>query len=189
MIMAKTISQILEVSIDDFSSMTKSELSKIVSKLSSAANKRLKRMAEEEIESPAYSRAMKSGGKFGAKDKTLNQLRAEFMRVSSFLKMKTSTLRGYKKVVKEFKERVGITEDLTEDDLKSFWELHREFAKYIAPFIRGSVDIQKIVADVWTENKDKTFKEQSEAMRKKLETEYMITVSGGSNDTSRFINI
>ena len=70
-------------------------LAKIVTKLASAANKRVKRLEGSGYNTPALRQASK-GKHFGSKDKNLKQLRSEYKRVSGFLKSETSTVKGYK---------------------------------------------------------------------------------------------
>ena len=86
--------------------MKRNELSKIVSNLSAVANKRLKRMQNKGI---LYSTQLHGDGeyisgvkKFGAKDKTLGQLRSEYKRLSGFLQSKVSTLTGRKEQYYDF---------------------------------------------------------------------------------------
>lgn len=159
--MTKSLEELANLDIADFSLMNRRELSKVVSRLSSAANKRLKRMEQKEIESPAYKSAQKSGGRFGAKGKTLNQLRAEYMRVSDFLKMKTSTVKGYKKVKQEFYKRVEakIGEELTEDELSKFWSFYNEIEPSLEAVKYTYKDRQKVVYEIFTESKDSTIEE------------------------------
>lgn len=94
----------------DVQKMTRRELAKAVSALSSAANKRLQRL--ESIEagmlSPAYQSQMKTGvTRFTAKDKNINQLRNEFKNVTGFLNLKTSTVSGFSKYVKNIEKHTG----------------------------------------------------------------------------------
>ena len=58
-------------------------LAKIVTKLASAANKRVQRLEEKGLNTPALRRAYK-GKHFGSKDKNLKQLRSEYKRVAGF---------------------------------------------------------------------------------------------------------
>lgn len=169
--MTKSLEELANLDIADFSLMNRRELSKVVSRLSSAANKRLKRMEQREIESPAYKSAQKSGGRFGAKGKTLNQLRAEYMRVSGFLKSKTSTISGYSKVKKEFYERVNVKlgEELTEDELSKFWQFYNEIEPKLAGFNLGSNDRQKFVYNVFQEGKEDTIEDMMNRAIAKLD--------------------
>lgn len=153
----KTLKELQDVSIEELNSADRSTLSKWVSKMASAANKRLKRLEQKGMESPAVISVGNSGGKFGARGKNLNQLRSEFIRVKNFLKMKTSTIRGYKKVKKDFFDRVEATTkqrlELTDDFLNKFWRVYDKTAN-LAPFIKGSEPRQKMVFDLMVDNKN-----------------------------------
>lgn len=75
--------------------MTEGTLRQIVTRLASAANKRLRRAEQAQLDSPAVKEALESGGKFTAKGKGLEGLKAEFVRLKTFLQDKTSTIKGW----------------------------------------------------------------------------------------------
>lgn len=116
---------------DQIMKMSERELRAVVTKLNSVANKRLKRLEENAQEIVDYSRAydsvMNSGGRFSVKNKNLNELRAEYKRVSSFLNSKTSSSRGTKKMIKStiltLKEK-GV--DVTVEELGSIWDVYKK---------------------------------------------------------------
>lgn len=103
-------SDIINMDINDFNKMNKEQLKQVVSKLSSTANKRLKRMEQSNKLTSAYDSVMESGGKFGVKGKNLNSLRVEFIRVKAFLTdphgalKKTETTVGTKRTLKATKQ-------------------------------------------------------------------------------------
>lgn len=101
------------VSIDKLTSLGATEikgydrdnLARIVTKLNSAANKRLARLEKEGYSTPAMRSAkVNRGERFSVKGKNLKQLRGEYIRVSNFLKAETSTVKGYKKFLKRMKK-------------------------------------------------------------------------------------
>lgn len=169
------VDDIANMSISELNSLDKSSLSKAVSRLSSVANKRLKRFERDDIESPATISASKSGGKFGSKGKNLNQLRSEFMRVRNFLKLKTSTFRGYKKFKDDFFDRVEAKSDIrlniTDEELSRFWRIYDKTAN-LSPFFKGSPNRQKMVFDMFTEMQDKTDDEIFESIQNKFDSWY-----------------
>lgn len=77
--------------------LTESTLRKVVNRLASAGNKRLRRMEAAGESSPAYREVQQSGGKFSTKGKTLEGLQREFLRVKQFFEDKTSSLQFWKK--------------------------------------------------------------------------------------------
>ena len=95
----KSTSELLNMSSGDVSNLTRSQLAQVVSRIASAANKRIRGLQEAGIESPAYERVVESGGKISTKGKNLNQLRSEFLRAKQFMDAKTSSVSGYKKVI------------------------------------------------------------------------------------------
>lgn len=105
----KSVDDLLNMESREFSkvSQDRQALSRVVSRLASAANKRIKRMQAQNESSPALIRAMESGGKFSVKGKSLDELKKEFMRVKSFLQDKTSDLKQWKKLKNKLQESLG----------------------------------------------------------------------------------
>ena len=106
----KSVEELVHMSASDVKSYDRSNLARIVTKLNSAANKRLKRLEQAGYSTPAMRAAkVGNGKKFSVAGKSLKQLRAEYIRVSNFLKAETSTKKGYKKflgnIKKTFKNR------------------------------------------------------------------------------------
>lgn len=81
--------------------MKESTLRQAVTRLSSAMNKRLDRAAKAGNLSPAMEEAMRSGGRFSAKGKSHEELKAEFIRLKQFATDPTSTHPGWNRVQKE----------------------------------------------------------------------------------------
>lgn len=107
------------------------------SRLSSLANKRLKRLEEQNLlETPAYKNWVDSGGaKFGVRGKTMDQVTAEMGRLNEFINQSTSTVTGAKNYFKNIAKTVGITEyqdipDL-QNKLNSFFELTGKVKQYL----------------------------------------------------------
>ena len=127
-----SINDIMDMGIEEFSNLTKPQLREAVSRLASAANKRLKRVSKDDIVSPAQIEAIESGGKFSTKGKSEIELQVEFRRVSNFLRDKTSTVTGARQLEEdvraELKKRYGIGIDKSNfrDMLKTFKSLYDE---------------------------------------------------------------
>ena len=153
---------IANMSISELNSLSKSDLSKAVSRLASVANKRLNLFIKKDIETPATISAEKSGGRFSTKGKNLNQLRSEFIRAKKFLSLKTSTARGYKKFRNDFFNRVkaksNIRLNITDDQLSRFWRIYDKTAN-LAPFYKGSEPRQKMVFDMFIDMENKSDEE------------------------------
>lgn len=91
---------ILTMDWEDVRGLSRRELSKVVSQMASAANKRLRRFEAKNEVSPAYRYAEKAGD-FSVAGKNLNQLRSEYVRAKTFLQQETSSLRQWERVKRE----------------------------------------------------------------------------------------
>ena len=121
-----TTSELLNLSSVEISKLKKPQLRKIVQTLASTSNKRLKRLQQKDISTPA-SRYANKIGKFSTKGKNINQLRAEYIRAKNFLQSKTSTLRGYKQFKKEVQKNLaekGINISL--DNLEPIFNIYEK---------------------------------------------------------------
>lgn len=95
------IQSIMNMDISEFMELTRPQLRQAVARLGDAANKRIKRLQASGLPSPAMHEILESGGKISTKGKSMNQLRAEFMRAAGFLKEQTSTITGAKKAFED----------------------------------------------------------------------------------------
>ena len=113
----------------------------------SMANKRLKRMEEQNLTmSPAYKKWIDEGGqKFGIKGKSTQEVRAEVARLNKFLKQTTSTVRGTKKYLANVAEQVGIVNydsyQSLNSQLKEFFEVSDRVREYLKNSKEVSVSI------------------------------------------------
>ena len=113
------------------------QLRQEASRLASLANKRLKRIEEQNLQqSPAYQSWIDSGGaKFGVRGKSMEQVQAEVGRLENFIEKSTSTVTGAKNHFKNVANTVGITEykdipDL-QNKLNDFFELSGKVKEYL----------------------------------------------------------
>ena len=99
------------------------EIAKHAQRLVDAANKRLRRMEQAKIMSPAYYAVMESGGYFSGKgfSGNWNQLMHEYNRVIKFLNMETSTLGGARKYDKKIQNMLGG--NVTDNQRKLIFEI------------------------------------------------------------------
>lgn len=96
-----TIKDITRMTETKFQSYSQSDQRKIVSRLVSAANKRIRSFEKGGIESPAIMGVAETGGKFSIKGKDELGLLKELTRVRGFLRNPTSTIKGWGKVEKK----------------------------------------------------------------------------------------
>ena len=114
--------------INVFSSLNLSDMRKVVGRLVSAGNKRIRTFEKAGEDSPALRYINKSGGKFSTKGKNLNELRREYARAKGFFESKTSNLKDWKKVKNETvksleKEGIGL---ITISDFDKFWRSYEK---------------------------------------------------------------
>ena len=102
------------LSVKDVMSMTESQLMsytptqqrEIVSRLASATNKRIRGLEKKGFETPALLRIQRSGGNISVKGKTGADLINEFNRAKRFMGSQSSTVTGWKKIVKQIEKDV-----------------------------------------------------------------------------------
>lgn len=127
------------------------EFRREASRLASMANKRIKRIEENELtDSPAYQRYVKDGKvRFGVKGKTYQEVQAEVARINRFLNAETSTIKGIRRELKAMAENTGIEyTDLKDLQRKAskFFELSAKVAEVFKGMddMATALDYQKI---------------------------------------------
>lgn len=148
------IQDILNMDNKTFNSLNTSDMRKVVGRLVSAGNKRLRSFERAGESSPATRHVAKSGGAFSTKGKDLNALRAEYTRAKNFLQAKTGTRKGWKQVKKETiagMRKQGV--EMTEQQFNDVWKAYEDL-KELSPEVanRGlKYSVLKDVADMVTE--------------------------------------
>lgn len=165
------ISDILNIDLDTFNNLSESDLRKITSRLVSASNKRIRRLKEHDINSPAL-RGMGDLESFSTKlDETIspqqrvNQLRHTFSQMRSFLTSETSTIKGYKKysdrimdtIASSMKvEKKTLEEKLGKDGINKLFKIHHWAQEhgYISSYrgSQGSKQSRNVIADILIDN-------------------------------------
>ena len=111
----KSIADLIRTGSQHLNRLKEENLRKVVTRLSSAANKRADRMEKSGESSPALDARAQSGGRFSAKGKSGEALKNEFLRVKQFLQDPTSSLKGWiqrkKEALEEAKRRGVIKTD------------------------------------------------------------------------------
>lgn len=142
----KSISQLSSLPPKQLQSFKRAELAKVITRLSSAANKRIKRLQKSGVPSSAL-RTIQNSGKFTVAGKNKQQLMEEYKRVKSFLGAETSTVTGAKKVranVIEGARRKGV--EISEQDYDKFFRLYEELKR-----VDPSVNDKLMKYNVWGE--------------------------------------
>lgn len=148
-----SVQDILNMDINVFNKLNTSDLRKVVGRLVSAGNKRLRSFERAGESSPATRHVAKSGGAFTTKGKDLNSLRAEYARAKMFMQSKTGTRKGWNQVKKETVEGLkkhGV--EITESQFNDVWKAYEDL-KELSPEVanRGlKYSVLKDVADMVT---------------------------------------
>lgn len=170
-----TIKELINLDITDVQRMNRRELAAAVSTLASAANKRLKRLERSDVGelSPAYQKAQKRGQRFSVAGKNINQLRNEYKDVTQFLKLKTSTVTGWKNVRNETYSRIG-GDFTSEAQEKRFWEIYRKLESEMFGAVQayGSTETQRLLRKEMVLGERRSNDALIEAMIVRLDEEY-----------------
>ena len=119
--------QLLNMSSQEFSHMTKAELQRAVRTLARTANKNLKGLNEAEISTPASRYMENSGGRITSSGKTLNQLRAEFVRARDFIESKTGSVETWEKVKRKTIRKLKKKDiDTTSGTFDKMWKAYEK---------------------------------------------------------------
>lgn len=128
-----SLQDILDMDNAEFNKLGLPDLKKVVGRLVSAGNKRLRTFQKKGETSPAVRYVEKSGGKFSTRGKDLNALRAEYVRAKTFLESRTGTLKGWKAVRKETMQglkKQGV--DATPEQFDKMWKAYEKL-KALSP--------------------------------------------------------
>ena len=105
------------------------------SRLNSMANKRIRRLEEKGMLTPAYNKWLADGGEyFSVKGKDWNETQKELARVRNFIDSKTSSIRGATRVLKEMASNTGIQYDSVaslQAKSEAFFELASKTEQYL----------------------------------------------------------
>lgn len=188
-----SVQDILNMDINTFNKLNASDLRKVVGRLVSAGNKRLRSFERANERSPATRHVAKSGGKFSTKGKDLNALRSEYTRAKNFMQAKTGTRKGWKQVKRETiaglkKHGVEIAESKF-DDIWTAYEDLKELSPEVAN--RGlKYSVLKDVADMVTDT-NKSADEIAMALNENLSRIYeeQAGLNNGVDGVSGFFEI
>lgn len=167
----KSVKDILSMDVSEFNKLGLKDMQKITGRLVSAGNKRLRRAEEKGITSPAFSYVENNGGAFSTKGKTLNQLRAEFVRAKNFLEAETSTIKGAEKFINQsiealHKEGVDINKSDFQEVMRLYESLKRSDPKVAERGLKYAV-----------------LRELSEKVESKLDAEEILTTMQNNLDS------
>lgn len=188
-----SIQDILNMDNKTFNSLNTSDMRKVVGRLVSAGNKRLRSFERARESSPATRHVAKSGGAFSTKGKDLNALRSEYTRAKNFLQSKTGTRKGWKQVKKETiagLKKKGV--EMSEQQFNDVWKAYEDL-KELSPEVanRGlKYSVLKDVADMVTDT-NKSADEIATALHENLSSIYeeQAGLENGVDGVSGFFEI
>ena len=159
----KTIKDILKMNVSTLQGYSVREQREIVSRLASAANKRLRGLESKDIETPATIKLKMSGGKVSVKGKSEDELLNEFYRARQFLNAKTSTRTGWKNVEKGVEkaiqdiEKINIHKGMSYNALIGKAFAYYDTLKEVDPSLvmnRDKYKVAEYIADLIYQNDD-----------------------------------
>lgn len=170
----KSVTDIMNIDIGTFNKLSMSDMKKVVGRLVSAGNKRLRSFQKSGEVSPATRYVERTGGAFSTKGKNLNELRAEFMRAKNFMQSKTGTRKGWNIVKKE--TATGLQKHGVSVDSKSFDKLWKayEHLKESSPEVANKgmkYAVLREIADLTTDS-NKSVDEIVSVMQKNIDAIY-----------------
>ena len=178
-----TVEDILDL---DVNTLGEKDLRAVATRLVSASNKRIRRLAKASGGkfSPAYARIEKMGRMFSVKGKDISGLRAEMAQMRSFMKLKTSTVKGWKKVQKYVSEKFGGK--ISDTQMSTFWRVYRKLEESMGGVIGSVFDSDKIQQMLYDEMSTGDSEDDIiERMIRKMDEEYeRIMQQEGEEDDS-----
>lgn len=182
----KSIQSLMNLSQKDLKNLSRNSLSKVVSRLASAGNKRLKRFEKSGIESPSTLHVKEHGGKFSVRGKSSAELTKEFLRVKSFLQSETGTIKGAKQVrktvISELRKK-GV--DINESQYDKFFKVYEKL-KEIEPSVADRLMKYSVLSDI-SENLNRDVDDIVNSISKNIVKIYEEQID--DTDFSRFFRI
>lgn len=174
----RTSKELLDMSPTQIGNLSTRELRALVTKLSSAANKRVRNLEKLTFESPALKEVRKEGGRFTGKGKSDSQLAMEYQRLRKFMKGETATVKGAKQFKKttdeELAKRFGKEEDfftsMDEEEQYDFWSMFNDMVPEANARAISASDLADIVHNAMAEFEDRA--EAREYIREELNSIY-----------------
>lgn len=169
---------------NNFRELSRKELYKLAKPTIDAANKRLVRLGQSGLLSPAYYNAMDNGGKFTTKGLDRNELLKETSRAISFMNMKTSTIKGAREYENSINAKLSNNgRGLSNEQKKIIWDGFRKLEQ-VSPIglnIYGSDRLLLLLSEELVSN-DTPFDELFEKALSELNESYENSIKEMEND-------
>lgn len=186
-----SLKSLTDLSERELSSLSHNELSKVVSRLSQVANKRLTRLSKSGVFSSAYEGFRRRGeGRFTTKNKTDFDLKKEFLRVKDFLNMETSTIHGAQSVRREVIQKLKKEHNIkiTNKQYNDFFKVY-ERLKEVDSTVSNKLMKYNVFEEISNVLDDSNIDETVDKMRNRLTEIYQKSVGDTERDISEFFRI
>lgn len=186
-----SLKSLTDLSERELSSLSHNELSKVVSRLSQVANKRLTRLSKSDVFSSAYEGFRRRGeGKFTTKNKTDFDLKKEFLRVKDFLNMETSTIHGAQSVRREVIQKLKKEHNIkiTNKQYNDFFKVY-ERLKEVDSTVSNKLMKYNVFEEISNVLDDSNIDETVDEMRNRLTEIYQKSVGDTERGISEFFRI
>lgn len=123
-------------------------LKKVLNRLVSTANKRIRRLEQYDKVSPALASLHRKRKYFSTKGLSYNQLETEFKAVKNFLQAETSTIKGFKEYRAEITYHLDEFE--SEEQESNFWKTYNKWIDthpQLAMKFKDTNQIQQMIYD------------------------------------------
>ena len=184
-----SVKDIINMDIDKFNNLNEKDLRKIVGRLVSAGNKRLRSFEKAGESSPATRYIIKkSGGVFSTliknddgttRKRNLDELRAEFTRAKNFMTSKTGNRKGWEIVKQQTIETLatkGIV--FTKEQFDRFWETYQDLKELDKSVAMKGMKYTTLT-DIADRIKDETLEPEEIAIQMKKELDAIYEKKSG----------
>lgn len=186
-----SLKSLTDLSERDLSSLSHKELSKVVSRLSQVANKRINRLSKSDVFSSAYEGFRRRGeGKFTTKNKSDFDLKKEFIRVKDFLSKETSTVHGAQAVRREVVQKLRKEHNIkiTNKQYNDFFKVY-ERLKEVDSSVSNKLMKYNVFEEISNVLDGASVEDAVNEMRNRLTEIYQQSVGDTESDISEFFRI
>lgn len=186
-----SLNTLMNLSERDLSSLSHTDLRKVVLRLSQVGNKRISRLSKSDVFSSAYEGFRRRGeGKFTTKSKNDFELKKEFLRVKNFLGMETSTIHGAQAVRREVIQKLKSEHNIkiTNKQYNDFFKVY-ERLKEVDSTVSNKLMKYNVFEEISNVLDNGNIDKAVEDMRNRLSEIYRQSVGDTERDISEFFRI
>lgn len=164
-----------EVDSVELNTLSLTQLKAYVGRLKRTASTRLKVLRSRGVEPSNIEEAFRRI----RKNDDINVLRKQFVYLTKFLNRQTSTIRGYKKWVKNVEQTLGVK--FTPNQMKRFWKLKDKIEELGVYNALGSKEAISTMAEVFRKNKKLSNGKILDLLEQELINEYELQQESGND--------